>query len=515
MWRAAASPRGGVALLKPGLIGFLLFVGLQRCAIPALAQPAPPAPTPVAVEAAAAAPALPATPQAMPVTLHDRLLFAVQSLGEISASDRKNVLEERLRRALEELHPPYVVQPQREGDSITLLLDGRYLVTVTRADASAANADLQTLASQWARRLEDALEKAFLENSDEYYKVALWTSLWAVVLGLLLQAVVRRLSLRYLNTPGATLRAVLWLGVACYVLYQFPRSRFVALALQNYALRPLLLLILTVAAALLASWVMRRALRRYFEQTERLQASSVHHSPRWRQRLHMLRDAAGFVSSVVLIVVAVVVYFSVLDLNLGAALAGAGFLGVGLGFAAQDVLKDFTSGVNIMIEDPFGAGDVITVGQHTGTVEHFTLRVTQLRDLTGGLITIPNSEIRVVQNLSNLWSQVDLIVPVAVETPLRAALALLEQVGNQLASERPDQVQGQAEVLGVEKVTPYGIELRMLLKTAPLMQFAVRRELLLRVLEAFRKAGFEVALQHLRVLPGSGAIPEASSEQSR
>lgn len=442
------------------------------------------------------------TPQATPVVvkLNERPLFPLQSLGEVEASDRQQVLEQRLRGLLQEEHPPFKVEAEHEGDNLVLKCAGRYLVTVTQADALAANADVPTLAGEWSQRLENTLEQTYLENSDEYYKVALWHSLWTLVFAWLIQALIRRVCMRHLNTPGVSLRGFLWLSALAYILFQFPRTRFLANALERYALRPLLLLIVVGLGWVAVSWLARRALRHYFVHTERLQGRSEQRSPRWRQRLHMMRDAAQFVVSVLLVGLAVIIYFSLLDLNLGAMLAGAGFLGVGLGFAAQDVLKDYTAGVNIMIEDQFGAGDVVTLGEVTGVVEHFTLRVTQIRDLAGSLITVPNSHIRVVQNLSNLWSQVDLTVPVSLETDLRQALALLEEVGNQLRRDWPEHVLDNAQVLGVERIGAYGVELRMLLRTAPQQQFPVRRELLLRLIETFRYHRIEIPLQHLRVL---------------
>jgi small-conductance mechanosensitive channel len=437
------------------------------------------------------------------VKLHQVKLFSIQGLGQIGAEDRQQLLEERLSSVLEKVHPPFEVFSSREGENEILSCQGHYLVTVTPVDAEAAEVDVHTLAGQWSRLLSKGLYRAYLENSDEYYKYALWNSGWAVVLACILHPLIRSLCMRYLSTPGLSLRSLLWLSVFAYCLHQFPRTRFLSLNLQRYALQPFLLLGAVVIGCLLVSWVMRRATRHYFLQTERVRSRRHQHSPRWRQRLHMVRDATQFVLSALMVVLAVIIYFSLLDMNVGAILAGAGFLGVGLGFAAQDVLKDYTAGVNIMVEDQFGAGDVVTIGDLTGVVEHFTLRVTQIRDMAGSLITIPNSHIRVVQNLSNLWSQVDLTVPVGLDTDLRQALACLEETANTLRRDWPDRVLENAQVLGVERVGPYSADLRLLLRTAPQQQFPVRRELLLRIIEAFRRNGIEIPVQMTRLISTS------------
>ncbi|MBT9583074.1 mechanosensitive ion channel family protein [bacterium] len=434
------------------------------------------------------------------VKLHQVTLFRIQGLGQICAEDRQQLLEERLSAILEKVHPPFEVRSSREGDNEVLSCQGHYLVTVTPVDAEAASVDVHTLAGQWSRLLNKGLYRAYLENSDEYYKYALWNSGWAIVLACVLHPLIRRICLRYLSTPGLSLRSMLWLSVFAYCLHQYPRTRFLSLNLERYALQPFLLLAAVVIGCLLMSWVIRRATRHYFIQTERVRSRRHQQSPRWRQRLHMVRDATQFVSSALMIVLAVIIYFSLLDMNVGAILAGAGFLGVGLGFAAQDVLKDYTAGVNIMVEDQFGAGDVVTLGELTGVVEHFTLRVTQIRDMAGSLITIPNSHIRVVQNLSNLWSQVDLTVPVALDADLRRALLCLEVTANGLRLDWPDKVLDAAQILGVERIGPYSADLRLLLRTAPQQQFSVRRELLLRVIEAFRRDGIEIPVQMTRLI---------------
>jgi small-conductance mechanosensitive channel len=434
------------------------------------------------------------------VRLNQLVLFQLESLGQISAEERRQILSERLQGLLHEEQPPFVVKATPEETNYLLSCRGRYLVTVTPVDAQAAGVDVSTLAANWSSRLQRSLQRAYLESSDEYYKYALWNAGWAILIATLLHPLIKRLCLRYLHTPGLSPRSLLWLTTCIYCLHQFPKSRFLSLALQRYALYPLLLLAAVLLVTGLISWVLRRLTRYYFLQTERLRSRSHHNSPRWRQRLHMMRDVSQFVLSALLTCVAIVVYFTLLDLNLGAVLAGAGFIGVALGFAAQDVLKDYTAGLNIMVEDQFGAGDTITVCGFTGVVEHFTLRVTQLRDMGGSLITIPNSQIRLVQNQSNLWSQVDLTLPLEPGTDLRRALQLMEETANQLRKDRPEDILEPAQVLGVESVGAYSVDLRILLKTAPHQQFPIRRELLLRLLEACQAQGIQVATQSMRLL---------------
>ena len=427
-------------------------------------------------------------------------LFEVSGLGAVSAEDREQMLQERLNRALREGSPPFRVESASDGPNRILSSQGRYLATATPVDAQASGVDIETLSAQWSDRLERALQRAYLESTDQFYRFALWNAGWALLLTALIHALSRPLCRRYLGADGLSVRTLLWLCALTYSLHQFPQFRELSHGLYRFGVRPLMLLLVVVAGAALALWMIRRAVRHYFLQTERFRSRKPQNSPRWRQRLHMVRDVAQFAASAILVLLAITVYFSLLDLNLGAILAGAGFVGVALGFAAQDVLKDYVAGFNIMVEDQFGAGDIVTIGTFTGEVEHFTLRVTQLRDLAGNLTTLPNAQIRAVQNQSNLWSQVDLRVPVALGSDYRLALKLLEEVANGLRRDWPERVMSKADVLGVESLGSYFVELRVLLRTAPQQQFQVRRELMLRVLEAFRAARVDIPVPTQRLL---------------
>ena len=124
----------------------------------------------------------------------------------------------------------------------------------------------------------------------------------------------------------------------------------------------------------------------------------------------------------------------------------------------------------ILSEDHFGIGDVVTIEGISGTVEYVNLRITQLRDTEGKLITIPNSQISIVQNLSMDWAQVDFSIVVAASTPLDKALTLLQETANTLAEEPRWQqfILEPPDVLGVESLDNKGMTLRLWIKTKPL-----------------------------------------------
>lgn len=459
-------------------------------------------------------PSPPTLPPQLWVELSGIRILPLHDLTDLPAADRAELLHSRLERVLREVQLPIQVESHTGEHGTVLTCDNITLITVTGADAQAANVDIPTLASRWAKSLETALQRVARERSGEFLQAALLWTVLLLVIGLVLHAVLRWVALRWFFTPGLSLRVLSWLMIFTIIMWQFPNTRPLANALVTWAVRPLGLLALVVLGALLVGWVASRLVSHYWATVERVQSLSPQPSPRWRQRLHMGRQVSLFVSSALVFVLALVTYLGLLEVNIGAVLAGAGVIGVGLGLAAQDMLKDWMAGINIVLEDQFGAGDIIRSGEHEGMVENFTLRITQLRDMSGSLITVPNSTIRVVRNLSNVWSQVDATIPVAYDTDVRAALKVIEDTARQMRAEMPDVVTDEPQVLGLDDFGEYAIRLRLLLRTAPQQQFPVRRELLLRLREAFQREGIEIPYQQIRVITSSEPEPSPPGKPS-
>src|SRR5690606_4989578 len=136
---------------------------------------------------------------------------------------------------------------------------------------------------------------------------------------------------------------------------------------------------------------------------------------------NVLRSVASLVIWVAAVFVAVG-SLRTTNIELGPLIAGAGIVGVALGFGAQSLVKDFLTGLFMLIEDQYGVGDIVDVGPATGVVEGITLRTTRLRDVEGVLWHVPNGEIKRVGNLSQQWSRAVLDVPVPYETDLDRAI---------------------------------------------------------------------------------------------
>ncbi len=197
--------------------------------------------------------------------------------------------------------------------------------------------------------------------------------------------------------------------------------------------------------------------------------------------------------SIVIYAIAIMLCLAELEVNLGPILAGAGIAGVALGFGAQSLVRDFLTGIFIVIEDQYGVGDVVDVGEASGTVEEVTLGVTRIRGLDGTVWHVPNGEIKRSGNKSQYWARVILDVPVAYDADIAAASALIKQVADCVwRGAKKDFVLPEPEVWGVEDFGADSIAIRLAVKTLPGSQWAVARELRAQLKEAFDREGFEI-----------------------
>ena len=188
-----------------------------------------------------------------------------------------------------------------------------------------------------------------------------------------------------------------------------------------------------------------------------------------------------------------------LGINLGPILASAGVVGVALAFGAQNLVKDFLSGVFMMLEDQYGVGDVVDVGEASGTIEAVGLRVTTLRDLNGTVWYVRNGEILRVGNSTQGYAVAVIDLPIGYGADVEKATEVLRTTATEATSTEPlsEDVIAEPEVLGVEKVTPDSVTLRMTVKVRPGRQYAVQRALRARLMTAMEHAGVQPPLSAL------------------
>jgi len=199
-------------------------------------------------------------------------------------------------------------------------------------------------------------------------------------------------------------------------------------------------------------------------------------------------------ASIIIYTIAVITALAEVGINLAPLIAGAGIVGIALGFGAQSLVKDFLSGLFMLAEDQYGVGDVVDVGEAVGTVEVVNLRTTKLRAVDGTVWYVPNGEIRRVGNMSQQWARALLDVEVAYDTDLGKASQVVKEVADQLWQEdhwRTDILE-EPEIWGIEALGASGIAIRLVVKTQPGQQWAVTRELNRRIKDRFDAEGIEI-----------------------
>lgn len=215
--------------------------------------------------------------------------------------------------------------------------------------------------------------------------------------------------------------------------------------------------------------------------------STSRHSQRTRTMASILRS----VSMLTILVLTILTLMSIIGIPLTPLLASAGVGGLAIGFGAQALIKDYITGIFLIMEDQFGIGDSVTIGDITGTVEEVTLRVTRVRDGTGMVWYIRNGEIVNVGNLSQGHSTALIDIPVAYNADAAQVIDVLKTVVAEVAADETWQPSliGEPQVLGVDSIAAGTMTLRILVKSPPNQQFGVSREIRERVQVALLKAG--------------------------
>ena len=241
-------------------------------------------------------------------------------------------------------------------------------------------------------------------------------------------------------------------------------------------------------------------------------------APAMQRREQRARTMGSLLKSITTGVVFTVVGFmaiSELGYDIAPLIASAGILGIALGFGAQSLVADFLSGVFMILEDQYGVGDVVDLGEAVGSVEAVGLRVTRLRDVNGTVWYVRNGEILRVGNASQNWARTVLDVNVSYDQDLRKVREVLQEVAHGLWDDEDyrDVILEEPEVWGVQALTPDWVTVRVTLKTAPLKQWGVAREMRERIKARFDHENISMQVpQRLFWQPGPGQKAPAPEE---
>jgi small-conductance mechanosensitive channel len=418
------------------------------------------------------------------------------------------------------------------------------IITVTSADARFHHTDLDTLGKQWQTTLEITLRDALLIRQPAVQRRNLEVVLQAAAALIVLTALIvlaylnlwrraeatqailagaealqqeethpaavpaephaqreRRVShalrqiapeqrLRFLT---AVLAVCLWLpilgwfaGIA-WALSLFPATEAFSRTLWHGGLG----VATTWILAILVDRLLDLAIRRVAAVSRIRSYTSADERARTLLRVPTIASAFSGFKTLLVIFVALLTTLGEIGVPVGSVVTIGGVAAIGFSLAAQNFVRDFLNGFLVLAEDQYVVGDFITINGFTGLVEQLTLRMVQIRDAAGNLITLPHSAVTSVLNHSRNWSRVDFRLSVDPEADIDKALEILRVTIHELSADKQwhGAILTPIEWIGVDSLTRDWTLLRASIRTAPLRQYELRREINARVRRAFRTAG--------------------------
>ncbi|MGZ3553152.1 MAG: mechanosensitive ion channel family protein [Vulcanimicrobiaceae bacterium] len=440
------------------------------------------------------------------------------------------------------------VQIKQEKSQATLqVVDATHrdplpIVTVTSVDARYHQLTVPELASQWQAILQGALEQALLKRQPAVQResietiaqvgagLVLFTLVWAAVVAVLRKRIARleeelisrgralanaqsgstaaaqpekhrrRFLARALRTippsqqlalysgiVGVLLWSLLliWLGAITWALSLFPQTTPLAHDVARNAI--------AVATIWIVAGLLDRVLDIVITRSATTWRAGVFTTAeeRARQMLRaptIARALSGF-KRFSIVFLAALFTLSQVGIPVGSVVTIGGVAAIAVTLAAQNFVRDFIGGFLVLFEDQYVVGDFITINGRSGLVEHFNLRIVQIRDSAGNLITIPHSAVQMVINESRYWSRIDYRVSVDPAADISKAIDLIREAIDSLSKDEKwrDAIIEPVEWIGVDSISRDFVVIRASIKTAPLRQFDLRRELNARVQAAFVK----------------------------
>jgi small-conductance mechanosensitive channel len=267
-------------------------------------------------------------------------------------------------------------------------------------------------------------------------------------------------------------------------------------------------ILIIIVIGLIVYFIFQKIIPRVIRRTVTLQMKGkpqIEIQKRSKTISRVLRNTIG-------IVIGILVLFTILaeiGINIGPALASLGILGLAVGFGAQNLVKDIINGLFILIENPYGVGDVVKVAGIAGLVEEINLRRTILRDLDGIVHYVPNGEINIASNFTREFSRVNMNISVGYGENLDRVIAVINSVCSEMAKEKEwnQQIIKTPQVLRVDALGESGIDIKILGETQPIAQWDVMGELRKRIKAEFDKQGIEIPWPHMKVYFGN-SVPD-------
>lgn len=231
------------------------------------------------------------------------------------------------------------------------------------------------------------------------------------------------------------------------------------------------------------------------------------------KRVETLARVFRYLTTVVVSLIAGILLLAELGISVAPILGAAGVVGLAIGFGAQSLVKDYFTGLFLLLENQIREGDVVDVGDHAGLVEVVTLRYVQLRDYDGNVHFVPNSQISTVINMTRGFAQAVIDISIAYRENTDDVVQVMRDVGSEMRADPKfaERLLDDLEIAGVESWADSAVVMRCRFKCAPVEQWGVRREYLRRLKQAFDARGIEIPYPHITVYAGQDKQGEAPS----
>ncbi|WP_341236916.1 mechanosensitive ion channel family protein [uncultured Limnobacter sp.] len=225
-----------------------------------------------------------------------------------------------------------------------------------------------------------------------------------------------------------------------------------------------------------------------------------------QKRVETLTRVLKYVSNVVILLLGSLIALGTIGISIAPVLAAAGVVGLAVGFGAQSLVKDYFTGVVLLIENQIRAGDFIEVGGKSGTVENVTLRYVRMRDAHGNVHFVPNGQIDSVTNSTMDFAYAVVDIGIAYKEDVEGAIQVMQKVGTELAEDKEwgVKITEPMATFGVQELADSAVIVRVRFKTTPGDQWGVRREYNKRIKAAFDNVGIEIPFPHVTMYPGAG-----------
>jgi len=289
--------------------------------------------------------------------------------------------------------------------------------------------------------------------------------------------------------------------------------QFIQDLFARIAWEPTLLAGLRILIVLVLAWIAIQVLNRFLVRLEKqlVKKSTEEGEPpsesqkRVETLVRLIRQAALLALGMTVCLV----ILRELGVQIGPIVAGAGVVGLAVGIGAQNLVRDLIAGFFIILENQIRIGDVAIINGTGGLVERIKFRTTVLRDLGGVVHVFPNGTITTLSNLTNEWSAYVFEIGVAYKEDTDKVIAVMKQVGQEMLDD-PDvgrHMLEEPEIFGVDKFADSSVVIKGRIRTRPIRQWAVGREYLRRIKQAFNREGIEIPFPHRSVYFGENSKP--------